>query len=128
MPTDWTNVWQVYIRPPIGSSSIGELDKSWRREGDKILSYWETIFMKGSVELTDESKFTPMFVQALAARIAADAAIPFTENAKLQADMWSLYEGKLSAAAARDGQQGANDVIKQTLLIGSRYSDGIGER
>jgi hypothetical protein len=61
-----------------------------------------------------------MFVQVVAARIAADIAMALTENRKLQVDMWQLYERKLAEAAASDGQQGSNDFITQTQLVDVR--------
>jgi hypothetical protein len=78
----------------------------------------------GLKQVTDTAKFSPLFVQALAARIAADAAIPMTENRQLQVDMWGLYGDKLREAAARDGQQGTNDVITQQRLTSVRYFSG----
>jgi hypothetical protein len=61
-----------------------------------------------------------MFVQALAARMAAELAIPLSENAQLQGTMWQLYGTKLAEAAARDGQQGSNEYITQRRLTGVR--------
>jgi hypothetical protein len=83
--------------------------------------------MQGLTRISDTSSFSSLFVQALAARIAADAAIPLTENRQLQVDMWGLYNDKLTEAAARDGQQGTSDVVTQRGLTGARYSSlGIG--
>jgi len=57
--------------------------------------------------------------------LAADAAIPLTENRQLQADLWALYGDKLREAAARDGQQGMNDKLRMPILTGVRYGGGI---
>ena len=126
IPLNWTSIWRVYKNPPNNAGSKGDPDESWRIEGNKILSYWGTVYLWGSTATTDEAQFPPMFVQALAARIAADAAIPFTQDRLLQQDMWQLYASKLSTAGARDGQQGANDHITQRRLVGARYSGSVG--
>jgi hypothetical protein len=120
IPLNWLGVFRVYTE-----ADTNMPDKSWRLEGSSVLSRESTIYMWGLFRLEDTTKFSPMFVQALAARLAADACIPFTENAELQQDMWSLYAAKLEAAAARDGQQGANDKIKSTVLTGARNSGSM---
>ncbi len=97
------------------------MDRSWRFEDNSVLSRYSTIYMWGIKRAVDTGAWPPLFVQAVAARLAADAAIPLTENRQLQVDLWQLYGDKLGEAAARDGQQGANDVITQVELTSARY-------
>lgn len=96
----------------------------WYREGNYILSPSSTLYLWGIARVTDVNAFPPMFTQALAARIAADLAVPLTQNRQLQADMWNLYETKLQDAAVRDGQQGRNELMSGSLLIAARQSGG----
>jgi hypothetical protein len=114
IPPDWISVFRCY-RPGRLAIPI-----EWRLEGGKVIAEWDTIWMWGIERVTDTGVFTPLFVQALAARIAADAAIPLTENRQLQADMWQLFNDKMREAAARDGQQGTNDKLRSNTLIDAR--------
>jgi hypothetical protein len=134
IPISWQSVYRCYRRIGDGSANIsGSGDRNnnitsdgWRVEGGNVLSYDDTVYMWGMKRLTDTGSFSSLFVQALAARIAADACVPFTENRELQRDLWDLYNGKLREAAARDGQQGGNDVIQSNTLIDARAGSGYG--
>lgn len=119
IPLDWIWVWTVYRN--VDNYGQGVHDTSWRREGRSIISDHSTIYLKGTLRVIDTGAFSFMFTQALAARVAADLAIPLTGNPKLQTDMWQLYMLKLEEAATRDGQQGANDYIVQHRLTSARF-------
>ena len=119
-PDNWISVFRIYRNS--GISTLTSID--WRFEDGNILCSESNILLWGLKRVTDTGKFSPLFVQALAARIAADACIPLTENRQLQVDMWGLYGDKLREAAARDGQQGSNDMITQSRLTGVRNYGG----
>lgn len=121
-------VWLDVFRVGKDVRTNGDLtdDPTWRKEGGKILSNYPKIYLWGVERVADTGRMSLMFTQALAARIAADLCIAITENDRLQADLWALYIDKLSAAAARDGQQGNNDRITQTRLTGVRRAGGTG--
>jgi hypothetical protein len=119
-PLNWISVFRVYRNS--GISTLTSID--WRLEDGIILCSESNILLWGLKRVTDTGKFSPLFVQALASRIAADACIPLTENRELQRDMWMLYGDKLREAAARDGQQGSNDMITQSRLTGVRNYGG----
>ena len=88
-----------------GQGRYNEIE--WLREGDTIVANSVTrIYARAIIRITDPTKFSAAFVQALAARIAMDLAIPITNNRKLQSDMAALYGEKLRMAAATDGLQG----------------------
>ena len=119
-PLNWISVFRIYRNS--GISTLTSID--WKFEDGNILCSESNILLWGLKRVTDTGKFSPLFVQALAARIAADACIPLTENRQLQVDMWGLYGDKLREAAARDGQQGSNDMITQSRLTGVRNYGG----
>ena len=75
-------------------------------------------------QVTDTSKFSPLFVQCLQARLAADMAIPLTSNGKLEEAKWTLYNAKLRGATSRDGQQGKSRRIRSRWLENARLSSG----
>ena len=120
-PTDWISVFRVF-KDQVQNRL--DTDMTWRMEGGNVLSKYARLRFWGMKRVTDTGAFSPLFVQALAARLAADAAVPLTENRQLQVDLWGLYGDKLREAAVRDGQQGGNDMITQGTLTGVRYSGG----
>lgn len=124
VPLDWLQVFRVYDGP------YGDQYPQWTREGTDILADVATVYMYGIKRIVDTGKFSSLFVQALAARLAAELALPLTGKSSLQERMWVLYERKLEDAAARDGMQGRNEVIEQRTLIDARFNDGaaIGAR
>lgn len=95
----------------------GPSDMDWRREENRIVCNRAKIYVKALVKIEDPERFTPAFVQCLAARIAADIAIPLTESTQMQKDMWALYQVKLADAAATDGSQGRSDIMESRELI-----------
>ena len=118
IPLNWISVFRCYrdvnnIECPIKSAG-------WRREGQSVLSREATVYLWGIKRITNTGQFSPMFVQALAARMAAELAIPLSENAQLQGAMWQLYGTKLAEAATRDGQQGSNEQVQSNQYINAR--------
>lgn len=114
IPIDWLAVYRVYC------DTNGNTSEGWKREGRFILSEDATIYVWGMKRIVDTGYFSSLFVQALAARLSAEMAVPLTGDHKKAAYHWKLYNDKLVAAAARDGQQGSNDYITQTRLTDAR--------
>lgn len=123
-PLDWLSVFRCYSSVR-GQPSNWVPAEGWVREGDFVLASQSTLYMWGVQRITNTAKFTPMFVQTLAGRLAAEACIPLTENVKLQRDLWTLYGDKLKVAASRDGQQGGVEHVTQTRLNNARFG-GLG--
>lgn len=123
-PLKWINVLRVYEVPPVAGQD-GILDRYWRLEGGKILSSNATVYLWGLEQVTDTAKFSPMFVQTLAARLCADATIPFTQDKNLQKTNWAIYLAHLRDAKAHDGKQGSNENIKTDSMKRARASQGF---
>jgi len=111
---------------------VGENDDSnesqpvdgWQREGDKIVANVNTIYVRAVGRVEDTAKFPPLFVQALAARIAADLAMPITNSRSLQSDMFKLFGTKLTEASNSDAVQGRTRIIKsRDLSVTARLSN-----
>jgi hypothetical protein len=90
--------------------------EEWQREGDFIVCFDTTIYMVALVRVADVSSLPAPFAQALAARIAADLAIPVTQNSDLWAKRVQLAAAELQNAATLDGMQGRTVRITQTNL------------
>lgn len=113
------NVQRVYPDPNEVYQSEG-----WQKEGSNILARDDIIYVRYTFDLEDTTEFTPGFIQALAARMAADLAIPIASSRTLQADMWQLYAAKLLTATSNDGAQGANERLPAGRLVRSRGGYG----
>lgn len=126
IPLNWLAVYRVFLSVNQYGQG-GTPDPNWRLEDGGVLSSEGTVYLWGLKQVTDTGKFSSLFNQALAARVAADAAIPLTENRQLQREMWALYQAKLADAAARDGQQGSNEIIQSNSLLTARTTYGRGD-
>jgi hypothetical protein len=123
-PKNWLSVFRVYRDVNQRQNTTSE---GWRLEEGNILAQDSKIFLWGVQSVANTHLFTNMFVQCLAARIAADLCVPLTENIQQQEILWSLYGSKLREAASRDGTQGDNDVITQHKLTAVRGGTGLGD-
>lgn len=102
------------------SNAIEHEQMDWVREQDKILADQDVIFMRGIIRLENTTKFSESFVHALAARLAADLAVPITRSKTMQAQMYSLYQAKLMDAASTEGMQGRSKRIRSRYLAARR--------
>ena len=98
--------------------------RDWQVENDTIVTNDISCAAKLLKQVTDTSKFSPLFIQCLQARLAADMAIPLTSNGKLEEAKWGLYNAKLREATGRDGQQGKSRRIRSRWLENARLSSG----
>jgi hypothetical protein len=94
----------------------GVSDLNWRREGDFIVCNESQIYCKCIVQVIDPKKFTRMFTQALAARIAFELAVPLTESKAKEKTMGVKYLSYIDSALAVDGQQGKSDRLRGRSL------------
>lgn len=95
-------------------NGVSNLD--WRREENHIVSDAGVIYAKCIVQITDVAKFSNLFIQTLATRIAAELAPTLTESKTKTDQMWALYNLKLAKAVPIDGKQGRNDRIRSRSL------------
>lgn len=119
IPGNVLRVHRVY-RSTNTSQSNAFINAEWTREGNYILSPEDTLWAMFIVRVTDPNRFSPGFVHALAARLAADTAITFTESIKMEEKMEQRYAMKLADAAYTDGSQGRTEVIRSSNLTGAR--------
>ena len=99
---------------------------NWRREGQTIVTDDGNCTIQYIKRIEDEAQFSSLFTQALAARLAADLAIPLTKSRTMQSDMFQLYQVKLKEAASRDNQQGRSRRIRSRWLNRAGASSSAG--
>jgi len=120
IPADTVRVYRCYdqINP--------KRQANWQRQGSSILTDSEgSVWMVRTDGATLEADFPPMFVQALAGRLAMEMAIPIARSQGMLASLVQLYEQKISAAAAADGSEGRSerhDSTELTSVRGGGYS------
>ncbi len=113
VPNDLARVIDVRSNPNDNAPSNFE----WRFEDRKIICDANKIYIRYIIDNIDPSTFSPMFVQALAARIAAEACIPITENVGLSQQLWNVFANKLAEAKTNDSLQGKSQQIHATKLM-----------
>ena len=91
-------------------------------EGNAIVSNDAKCLTKMVVQITDTFKFSPMFVHALSAFLAAELAIPIASSAQLQQQMFQMYGVKLTEAVSRDQIQGTSKRITASWAMRGRVS------
>ncbi len=89
----------------------------YRREEDFIVCDYSVIYIKAIIKIEDMSKWTASAKQALAARIAADIAVPLTGSAKREYAMQEKYDKLVDKALAIDGMQGSSERIRSSSRI-----------
>lgn len=92
----------------------------WAVEGNYLLSDSSTVYLRVIQRVEDESHFSTLFVQALAARLAMELSVLITENQALHSSMTNLYMAKMQAAATIDSMQGKTKRIRTGQLNGAR--------
>ena len=95
-----------------------DLEYPWERMGGFIFASEQNVCADMIVRVDDTTSFSPLFIKAFAARMAADMAIPLTENRNLANDMEAKYQGFVREAAYTDGSQGSMQQLKPTRLPG----------
>ena len=88
----------------------------WQREGETIVCDEAAIVGRCIQRIVDPSKFSPGYVQTLAARLAREIAIPLTHSNTLEDKMVKKYDLALSDGAVTDGLQGRSNKIRSDAL------------
>lgn len=118
LPTDMLRV--IFVGQQQDERQFTRFD--WRLEDGAVLCDPSKIFVRYLVDVVDTTKFSSLFVQCLAARLAVDMCIAITENRALRQDLDRTYQEKLRMAATMDGMQGRSEQLKTGRLISSRQS------
>jgi len=89
-------------------------------ENRQILTNEGKIYARGIERVTQEGKFSPLFVHALAAKLAMLMAIPLTQSNQVATNMAGIYTVFMKEAKTRDGIQSPSKRIRQRSLLQAR--------
>lgn len=105
-------IWQTGYSPRHRRSDQRDpfaIEKSSKTDGRVLLCDLPEVTLRYTAQVTDSTKFHPLFVDALAWLLAAESAIALTGKAQIEVTMRSRYLVKISeaqAAAFRSEQEG----------------------
>ena len=92
----------------------------WRREENTVLTDAEVIRIRYLSRITDPTRFSSTFVQALGARMAVEMCLGITQSPKMLENVSVMYAAKMTEAATMDGMQGRSERIRSSRLTGVR--------
>lgn len=104
---------------------INNAEDAYRIEGATILSNLSSYVLEYVYDLTDETKFDPLFQEVLAQRIAAEASVSLNPGAA--SAMWTVYQQKLAGARSVDGRE-AKPLKKACALALIKLGDVAGRQ
>jgi len=91
--------------------------ETFKVEGLFVLANSDTVSVRYVKRVEDPNQFDWLFIEALAARMAAELAIALTDNRVLSVDLFNLYSTKIMEARTADAQEGSpDDIISDTWL------------
>lgn len=111
LPADCLKVWRINAHP----------EADWRVEGRTIvtdLSAPLEILYGAKVE--DPERLDPLFVAALAARLAMELAMPIAQSASLRDMMAKEFRDRLRDARSADAQEGLPEYPDAGYLLRAR--------
>lgn len=92
----------------------------WVFEDRMIICNEDAVSARGIRRVQDEGKFSPLFVQAFAAKLASLTALNLTGSAEIQGNMFNLFVLAIKEAKTRDGLQGRSRRIRNRSLLKRR--------
>jgi len=113
---DEDDVEYVYSLPSdyIKVTYFSDTDAIVKFEGSYIYSDTDSLKMKYTYRNVTETEYSPMFVMALATRLAAAICFPLTESRTKAADLLEQYlKVDLPRATATDSQEGTEEELTQ---------------
>lgn len=93
----------------------------WEIQGNSLLCNYRTVNIIYTKDVTDSSRFSSMFVDALVARLAMELCIPVTQNSSHSERLTNEYLFKLQKAITTDGMQSSPEQTKASILKGARF-------
>ena len=108
----------------VGSAGDGESVVDYAIDANGILTNSDTCVVQAVISNKDTTTYSPLFVQAFAARLAADMAVAITASQSLSGSMYQVFSTKLAEAKQRDSLQGTSKQITSKWVHGGRGRRG----
>jgi hypothetical protein len=89
-------------------------------EGREILTDENEVFCKGLRRIEDEGIYSPLFDEAFAYKLAANACLMLTQSNTVLKTWALIYTEAIAKAKARDGMQGTTRRVRNKTLRNSR--------
>ncbi|RJT42008.1 hypothetical protein D3227_04840 [Mesorhizobium waimense] len=110
-PTDCLKV--RYVRPAYTENQTSDLTAAksdafgfaHEIEGQTIYCDLSPAFLRYTYRLTDPTKYTPLFIEALSWHLAVRMAMPLTRDPKVRADAYQLAQATQNTASAADANE-----------------------
>lgn len=96
-------------------------DINWRREGDTIVTNEGQLQVRYIYRVTETGKWTALFSEALACRLAVELAYAISNNATLADTMMKAYVRQLAEARGFNAQEGRRPPVEPTDWTNARY-------
>lgn len=96
-------------------------ESSWVREDDQILSNEGTMKVRYIYRVTDLSKYTNLFCETLACRLAVEFAYSIASNATLAETMMKAFRAQFADARTLNGQEGRRPIHVPSDWTNARY-------
>lgn len=122
-PTDCLKV--RWVRPAYSEDEPAlteheELSIPYEAEGDAIYCSLSPAFLRYTSRVVDPSKFSPLFVDALAWHLSVRLAMPLTRDPKVRADAWQVANQMTGQAQMADANEARETSDHETEFVGGR--------
>ena len=108
LPADCLRVWRM------------EEDLPYQVEGQAVLCDARILRSVGIARIEDATLFDPMFVEALALKLAAELAVPLTASVALKDTLNKEYHAFVQQAKTASAMEGAQDAYTQRGWLEAR--------
>lgn len=82
-----------------------EMQYAYALEGDRLYCDLSPALLRYTCRLTDPTKYSPLFIEALAWHLAVRLAMPLTRDPKIRADAMALAQNSQRAAEQAEANQ-----------------------
>jgi hypothetical protein len=96
----------------------------WQLEQDMIRKDGDTCKCQVLIRETNPNRYSPLFLEALSARLAMEFSLPLTNSATFYDRLANIYEEKMAKAKNNDSAQGRARKIKSSWLQSARAGGG----
>jgi len=101
------------------------LDIEFRVEGRKILCDESSINLVYLARVSDPNQWDALLNEAIAARLASEVSFALVQSTSLTANLYALYESKLSEARFTDATEGTPGAVSGVTSSGALQSNTL---